>query len=354
LVYGPFAPPTATPAAPAESDPKTAVKKQLPGIPFYNHYGVCTQETVWLEPQTIVSLTVTPDGGKPVTQTITLNNRAFHDDGPTQGHDANNLIASLQAAQGKHPDAITDGNKKFCPANVALDWAAIRDAYKVGPIDETSPSMSKPDDIATNVDKKILVRVSNTADIGTAVDYSRVYYINAQSPLIGTGTVDAKLNPDGTLGEGSASVDDETLSSVLTAASAVGSAGLTAWSTVAAAGITAAASAVTPVAAPAILGAPAKTAQAVRITPPACEEDLKDGWPEVKKSVEYSVTITPAGFKHDHKKVTPLDTGGSCLVSPLLVGGSYTITPVGDSGKPDKDAIGVSGSITLPKPKGGK
>ena len=133
----------------------------------------------------------------------------------------------------------------------------------------------------------ILVRVSSTADIGTAVDYSRVYYLNAQSPLIGTGTVDAKLNPDGTLGEGSASVDDETLGDILTAAATVGSGGLTAWSTVAAARITGAASiqaAAAGVAAPAIKGVPPPK-------PLACE--AKDGWPEVKEQVEYEFAVTP-------------------------------------------------------------
>ncbi len=80
LVYGPSALPALAPSDISDNGKKAlAAKNQLPGIPFYNHYGVCSKETLWLEPQTTLSLTVTPDGGTPVTQTITLNNKAFHD-----------------------------------------------------------------------------------------------------------------------------------------------------------------------------------------------------------------------------------------------------------------------------------
>jgi hypothetical protein len=339
-VFGPSVLPAAL--APDATDPEKAdhAKKELPGIPFYNHYGVCTKETLWLEPQTTLTLTVTADGGKPVTQAITLNNRAFHDPTSTQGHDANTLVTDLKEVEGTHE------GQKFCPANVTEDWGAVRDAYKVTPIDETSHAAIDADE-ANN----ILVRVSNTASVGTAVDYSRVYYLNSRSPLIGTGTVDAKLNPDGTLGEGSASVDDETLGDVLTAAATVGSGGLTAWSTVAAARIAGTASIQAAAATP---GGGAQEAQNLGQTPkpkpPACE--AKGGWPEVKDSVKYDFAVTPGGFKHDHKRVTPLEKeNGQCVVSDFVIGGSYTVTPVSDDSKPDKNAIGVSGTITLPKGK---
>jgi hypothetical protein len=39
------------------------------------------------------------------------------------------------------------------------------------------------------------------------------------------------------------------------------------------------------------------------------------------------------------------------VVSGDVIDGSYTVTPVGDDSKPDKNAIGVSGTITLPKAK---
>ena len=334
MVFGPSALPAAL-AQPADDSAKAkAAKNELPGIPFYNHMGVCTHESVWLEPQTTLSLTVTPDGGKPTTRMIVLNNRAFHDQNP-QGHDANSLVTALEQIEGKHDREITALDKRLCPANVAAGWDAVRDAYKVTPIDEK--------DVRSDEQNQILVLISNTAAVGTAVDYSRVYYLNARSRLIGTGTVDAKLNTDGTLSEGSASVDDETLGDILTAAATVGSGGLTAWSTVAAAKITASATAQAPPVALEVNGGPPK--------PPACEAN--DGWPEVKESVVYDFTVSSGGFKHDHKIVVPLEEEdkGECSATGIVVGGSFSVTPAGDSGKSDKDAIQVSGSITMPKAK---
>src|ERR1700761_7083607 len=144
LVYGP----SALPAPPVlAGDPNSieaakvkAAKNKLPGIPFYNHYGVCTQEMVWLEPQTTLSFTVKADGEKPVTRTMTLNKVAFHDQSP-QGHDVNSLVTSLTEAGGDH--TIADQDKKFCPANVAAGWDAVRDydSYKVKPIDESADTI---------------------------------------------------------------------------------------------------------------------------------------------------------------------------------------------------------------------
>jgi hypothetical protein len=255
-----------------------------------------------LEPQTTLSLTVTPDGGTPVTQTITLNNKAFHD----SNSDALSLVSALEEVEGTHE--ITDTDKKFCPANVARNWNEVRDRYKVKPIHETNMS-TDPDRIKISdaTTQGILVRISNTADIGTAVDYSRVDYLNAKPPLIGTGTVDPKLNTDGTLSEGSASVDDETLGDVLTAAATVGSGGLTAWSTVAAAKITGAASITA-----ATLTLATTVPGAAKVEPYYCA--VGEGRPAIRtKQIKFEFVVTPGGFEHDHKKVTPLsgEAGGS-------------------------------------------
>jgi hypothetical protein len=69
----------------------------------------------------------------------------------------------------------------------------------------------------------------------------------------------------------------------------------------------------------------------------------------VKQSVAYTFTTDPGGFKHDHKLVQPLN--GECSAEGTVDGGSFTLTPVGKDSKPDDNAIGVSGTITLPKPK---
>ena len=343
LVYGPVAPPseTAPTALSVDSDQAErhkVEKNKLPGIPFYNHYGVCTRETVWLEPQTTLTLTVTSEGEKSVTKTMTLNNLAFHDSG-----EANDLVAHLSSLSGDH---VIDGpDSPYCPAVAAKDWqdVAMKKEYKVSHVDES----------ATISDKANTVVVTNTADIGTAVDYSRIYYLNAKSPLNGTSSVDAKLNPDGTLGEGNVSKDDETLSTVLTTLATLGGGALSAWSTVDAASITGNAT-VNAAAAAAATAAPAagpfakiggKPAGAKKY---ACEAD---GWPgvQLKGKVTYDFNVAPGGFLHDHKRVEPI-TRDECVGGEPITGGSYTVTAVKGGDKPDKTAYTVSGTITPPKP----
>jgi len=344
MVFGPSALPDALPPAATDQEKQSAAEKQLPGIPFYNHYGVCTQDTVWLEPQTTLTLTVTPEGGKPVTQTMTLNNLAFHDHDPAldPSLNANNLVASLKALQGPHE--ISSADSPYCPSVVAGHWQDIGKKYGVVPIDET------PAGIEAARQQGNLVPISNTAEIGTAVDYSRVYYLNAKTPLTGTASVDAKLNSDGTLGEGSASVDDETLSTVLTTLGTLGSGGLTAWSTVKAASITGQAT----------VSAAAATPQIAGATPVKPHCDAGGGWPAIppNRKVTYDFAVEPGGFTHEHKLVTPLETlgkaGAKCDATRLIEDGNFTVSPVGGGGKPDKNAVTVSGTVTLPKGKDAK
>lgn len=341
LVYGPtgLPDPLVPPTSPAAK--KQDANNQLPGIPFYGHRGVCTQETVWLEPQTTITLTVTPEGGKSTTQTMTLNNRAFHDPTPDLDPDlsAPNLVAHLKALQGDH-DPITGPDSPYCPAVAAANWQKVSARYPVTPIPET------PAGIKDATDALNLVVITNTADIGSAVDYTRVYYLNAKTPVNGTSSVDAKLNADGTLGEGSVSRDDETLSTVLTALSTVASGGLTAWSTVKSATITG--NATVAAAAPQVAG---NQQHAL----PYCGPD--GGWPAVPtgKKVTFDLSIETKGFTHDHKQVQPLESvSNSCVAGDYVTGGSFTITPVSSGDKADKNAITVSGTVTLPKAKDDK
>jgi hypothetical protein len=341
-VFGPSALPNALAPTATKEDKKQAAENQLPGIPFYSHYGVCTKETVWLEPQTTLTLTVTPEGGKPTTQTMTLNNRAFHD--PTPGLDPNlsapNLVASMKALQGEHPIAGPDS--PYCPSVAAANWQAIENLYRVMPLLETQ------DGIQSAIDAGNLVVVSNTADIGTAVDYSRVYYLNAKNPLNGTSSVDAKLNADGTLGEGSVSRDDETLSSVLTTLGTLGSGGLTAWSTVKAASITGQAT----VQSAAESG---NVAGGQRRVTPSCVSG--GGWPAIppEKKVTFDFSIETKGFTHDHKLVRPLETlNNSCEANGFVYGGNFAVAVVNSGDKTDKTAITVSGTVNLPKAKDAK
>jgi hypothetical protein len=344
MVYGPSAIPAALPPGATEEAKKTAAEKELPGIPFYSHYGVCTRETVWLEPQTTLTLTVTPEGGKPTTQTMTLNNRAFHDPDPSLDPNlsALNLVASLKALQGDHPP-ISGPDSPYCPSVAAANWQNIDNRYRVTPIAETQ------DGIVAGLANLNLVVVTNTADIGTAVDYTRVYYLNAETPVNGTSSVDAKLNADGTLGEGSVSRDDETLSTVLTTLATLGSGGLTAWSTVKAADITGNATVES------AQEAAANASGGASPVNPNCTAG--GGWPAVPsgKKVTFEVSVATKGFTHDHKLVTPLETlNYVCQAADFVYGGSFKVSAVDSGDKADKNAITVSGTVTLPKAKDAK
>jgi hypothetical protein len=72
--------------------------------------------------------------------------------------------------------------------------------------------------------------------------------------------------------------------------------------------------------------------------------------------VTFDLSIETKGFTHDHKQVVPLEsTGNSCAVAAdYVTGGSFTVTPVSSGDKPDKSAITVSGTVTLPKAKDDK
>jgi hypothetical protein len=338
MVYGPSIVPNALPPGSTDPEKSAAAAKRLPGIPFYTYRGVCNQEAAWLEPQTTLALTVTSEDGAAVSQTMTLNNRAFHDPAPDPAANAPGLVAGLNALQGSHDITVT--NSPYCPAVAAAQWQAVGMKYAVTPIPETQLG------IDTAVGQLNLLLITNTAASGTAVDYSRVYYLNAKSPLNGTASVDAKLNTDGTLSEGSVSRDDETLSTVLTTLSTLGSGALTAWSTVKAADITGQATVVA-AAAPAIPGA----------APVLAHCDAGGGWPAIPagKKVTYAFSAKSAGFMHDHKKTTPLEmiNGGMCIAGASIYDGSFAVTPVGGD-KSDDSAIQVSGSVTLPKPKATK
>jgi hypothetical protein len=334
--------------------PAAAAKNKLPGIPFFNHMGICIQEEEWNEPQTTLTLTVTPDNGLSQTRSMVLNNQPFYQHDP----DVLNLLTILEIAQGKHK--ITDKDQSYCPANVAKGWDTLGQKYEVKQIDETgSDPSTDPNKISIESATKygILVLTANTATQGVGVDYSRVYYLNTKSPLIGTASVDAKIGTDGTLTEGSVSVDDETGNYVLTALGTVATAGGAAISTILAAKIAAAATiAAAASAAPATSPLVAQEESNSNKQPGGCAAG--GGFDAITtKTVTYKFDASVGGYKHVHKLVTPLISPAdpavnfACVAtSGTLSAGSYTVTPLSDTTKPDKNAIGVSGTITLPKP----
>lgn len=285
----------------------TATEK-VDGIPFYAKVGVCQQETVWLEPQYTWALTVQADDQPPVTKTVRLSGYAYLQDTVQES------LGSLQALNGKHDVSLE--NPAYCPDTIHRAWDEVSNnpAFSVRPVMDNTEGL-------THVLRGTLVRVANTATVQTAVDYSRVYYINARTPFIGTGNIDAKLNADGTLGEGNSQVNDQTWSTVLSSLSGAGSLAQDL------AGIAAPGVALT--SASAQMGAPTRPSHGGgHDTVPACQTVM--GWPDVKKSVTYTFVVTPVVYQHDHTRQTRLGSDGVCEAAkgPGVTEGSFVVSPV--------------------------
>jgi len=265
----------------------TSLASPPKGIPFYAKTGACKQETAWLEPQYIVTYEskIGASSFGPVDKV--LNRQQFMKPA-VQGF----LVAPQASA----------------------DWQKIIFA-EPGPdvVNETNPS-----DIKKEVDEGNWTEASNTAEVDAVVDYGNVFYLNSARPLAGTTQVDAKLSADGTLTEGSAQVNDQTIATVASAISSLVTSATTAAKFV-----------------------------------------------ESQGTSDNTITVKTKVYKHTHSQyLPPVDastkaataTPSACIASPSgVVGGSFVVTEATDStnAKPattDKDnTISVSGSIVLPK-----
>jgi hypothetical protein len=256
------------------------------GIPFYAKTAACKQETVWLEPQ----YTLTYELPTPTVAVEKILNRQQFVTKEVQAF----VVRSGSEAEWKNSVLVQPGPDL---------------------VDETKPNEIKKEAVAGN-----WMVASNTGAIEAVVDYSNVFYLNSARPLAGTTQVDAKLASDGTLSEGSAQVNDQTLATVASMVSSLVSSASTA----------------------------AKTLGFVESTK----------FPPVKVSVKV--------YKHTHSQyLAPIDpatnqttiTPSACTASPLgVAGGSFSVTDATDAAnaKPTdaakENTISVSGSIVLPKP----
>ena len=151
------------------------------GIPFYVKTSVCKQESVWIEPQYVLTFQVTGD----------------HPYGPMQ---------KILTRQEYRSDAV----QRFIGAANPNTWqAAVLSLPGPVPVNEESPSA-----VANEENFGNWMEVANTGAVEMVVDYEDVFYLNSGRPLTGTTQVNAKLGPDGTLAEASAQVQEQTLSTI--------------------------------------------------------------------------------------------------------------------------------------------
>lgn len=157
--------------------------KNPKGLPFYAKVGACKQQTVWLEARYEISA---PDAG-----VVVINQETY-----------DRIRTDLP-----HVSSVSDFSQMI-----------LKD--KVEPI---APFISDTHDAA--FDKQIeahnLVLGANTGELTAIVDYANPMWLNSGRPLTGTTQVSGKFGPDGTLTEASAQVNDQTLSTTLTAVASI-------------------------------------------------------------------------------------------------------------------------------------
>jgi hypothetical protein len=156
--------------------------KKPQGLLFYTKVGACKQQTIWLEYR------------------YELSGEKF---GP--------VVVNQQTydAMLKNPDVMASAG--------ALTGFLKERTGPVAPfVSDETPSAVEQAKAAGN-----LTIAANTGDFTTVVDYTNPMWLNSGRPLAGTTQVSGKFGPDGTLTEASAQVDNQTLSTILTAVTSV-------------------------------------------------------------------------------------------------------------------------------------
>ena len=273
---------------------------ELDGIPFYGKTAKCIQTSVYLYPYYRITFQ-TLSGDKVLgAMTVTLNTKDYRS-ADTQGF--------LSILRKKPPLSDAD------IAQASDYWSKI-DAANEDPYSKVVPRVDdKGKPVQSNMAAFFLV--SNTATVKVLVDYKNEYALNAKTPLAGSVNATYKLSDDGTLTEGSAQVQDQTLATI---------AGLFPISDLikSAAGIA------------------TKAAAALA--------------PEAPGTVTFQATVEKRALKISYSKVlTNFELG--CSADAALTPSSsndVTIEDVGSdtpAAKDDKsNSINVSGKITLPTP----
>lgn len=220
----------------------------------------------------------------------------------SQFQPTNTSLQQLLALLAK-PDA-SDADR----AHIESAWGELSKAADYLPL-------GKSEDLLISSGTNVMT-ISNTASPEAIVDYARVYYYNAPRPWIGTSQVDAKLAADGTLTEGSAQVQSQTLSTVLTTVTSLFS---TVFSKVPQFGI--------------VPTAPTN----------------------ITTTVQYDLSVQKESYQHTHTRYDKF--ANPCPPASPAVTTDYalTITVPGQpsssalTAKDDSSTVKVTGTVTLPK-----
>jgi len=159
--------------------------------------------------------------------------------------------------------------------------------------------------------------IGNQTAATTFIDYSTTYYLNTQRPIVGSATTSAEFNPDGTLSKSSATVEDNTLTTVTGAIPFAD-----------------------------ILTGSGSTA--------AAEEGFLRS--TVRPDIQYTLTLEGAPVIHILAKTTSLTSATCAQQIPIPrddAAAEYVRKPAtaagADSAAPKGNSVNFTGQITLPK-----
>lgn len=163
--------------------------QRVPGIPFYARSANCRQETIYQ--QDVRKLTL-------VVHEISADGKPVAADHPFF---SSSIVVPGRIVQNPDFPLRSLGSIQLNSASVTQLVAQFQ-------------NLSEFTAAGWQTDPNLLL-VSNTTTPVQAVDYSRVFFLNAVRPPIGSVTVSAELNADGTLSKGSAEVEDRTVDALL-------------------------------------------------------------------------------------------------------------------------------------------
>jgi hypothetical protein len=152
------------------------------GIPFFAMKGVCVQETVYGVPYYLITLKISVGSSPVSSDNVNIS---------TNGHKSADFRTLLNELDKPAPDLGT----------VQDAWSALKQRQSFDPYVENTGE----------------VQLSNKTKVSNVVDYSQGYDINQRKPISGTANAAFKVGENGTLTEVSGQVEDNTLSTVLSA-----------------------------------------------------------------------------------------------------------------------------------------
>ena len=202
-------------------------KTNVPGVPFYVKVGVCKQETTWLQPYYTLLLKKTLSekfrnevAAKKADEECKNARRPSAEEKPCErapelGPAEVSIRSQVLGLESFQSPDVQQLRSLVSGKNVTEVSAAIEDVWaKIAALPPYSPFQRSEAELVSSKDAILL---ANKASAETMPDYSRMYYYNNPQPWIGTSTLDAHFNPDGTLTEVSSTVNSQTLQAVLSA-----------------------------------------------------------------------------------------------------------------------------------------